>query len=310
MLQSSSDFPNVTLEIHNSILINNVAQPGSERRQHNLLRVPNSGGGALFISGEGSRFTCTSSSFSANTAGTGGAIFGGDSAKLSIRDSDMSGNVATLGGAAAFKNVDQARLVNNTFKSNAGNQGGAVYVVGSGFFYSYEIEKTKQAVRTPGHQFDIEILDSDFVGNDAFQGGGALIVTGASLLCIDTFFESNFVYKVSKELSGEGGGLLLQQAAVALLKNSEIKSCEAHSGGGMFIEDAIVISHNLKFNSNYASDVGSAIAAVYKVDFRTNDPVIAEFYNCSFTGNEVGRAGKEIESAAQCCHNCLFLAKF
>lgn len=87
-----------------------------------------------------------------------------------------------------------------------------------------------------------------------------------------------------------------QQDSVARLKNSEIKSREANSCSGILIMNAILISYNFKFDKCCASDVGRVIAAGYNLDFRTNCPVPAEFYDYSVTGNEVQLSGKKIDS--------------
>lgn len=283
----------MTLLLHQSMLINNTAHSGGEGGKQSLQGVPNSGGGALSFAGEESSLTCKYSLFSGNMAGSGGAILGSDSAQLTISDSDMSKNLATLGGAVAFRDVVNSTLLNNTLKNNFGHQGGAVYAIGSGFFYTYEIERTKKAIQRTDHQFVLKILDSNFTRNDALLGGGALHVSGITLLCSDSKFDSNLVNRDSQELGGQGGGLRLQSGAAVHLRNSEIKSCEAQLGGGISMEGAILIGHDLKFNENYASDVGGAIAAVYGSDFRSNDPVLGECHGCSFTSNHVERAGKD-----------------
>lgn len=297
LFQSTARASSVSLVILSSSFKKNVAQPLSVSGQKKLRGVSNSGGGAVFIGGVGSRLNCSSSTFTQNQAGSGGAILISEDAGCQIRNTHMSRNSAILGGALASKNAKMIMLLTVAFEKNDGYRGGAVYAEGSGFQYARDIKQTKEDARKADFPFAISIFECDFTKNVAHFGGGALDILGLTLCCVDSRFSSNKVDNGLAELahkgSDQGGGIRVRSEAVVLLKDLWIENCQAESGGGLFVDNAVMVGYGLHFHQNTAHDAGGAIAARFEPDFAIGTSDLGECHACRFEENMAGRAGEE-----------------
>lgn len=149
--------------------------------------LSNDGGGA--IRNGGGILTVTKSLFVNNRAVTyGGAIFS-ISGISRISYSRFSGNTAPVyGGGAIFNSQGNLQATRNTFISNRGDVGGAIY-------------NFKQGTAT--------ITYNNFVSNSANRYGGAIFNYGNASV-ISNGFSSNYAGKKGANVYNAGGNLVLR----------------------------------------------------------------------------------------------------
>lgn len=292
------------LNIINSDFKNNTAGGHDIATGEYLRGDPNSGGGALSVQGIGAELNCSNSTFIGNKAGTGGAIMGSKSSSLEIKHPTMLNNSANQGGAVALKAAKTARLSNGTFNGNFARQGGAMYLTGSDFGYSGDFTHAKEEIQKVWNNANVWISHSEFSGNRAYLGGGALEITALSFLCNDCAFDSNYVDDVYDPHDLRGGGMKMRARALVLLHNTSISSCRAQKGGGISLEDAVLVAHNLSLLRNNASNYGGAIEITVEAQFTINERKLVECHGCTVQENYAKNAGKKAHNLSALFIHC------
>lgn len=288
LLQGYSLGSNITVVLEDCLFIHNTVGTENINGDGHLQGHPNSGGGALSINGERKSVVCTRTNFIGNRGGNGGAILAYDRPFLTFLYFNMSGNSALRGGAIACINFAVTTWGIGVFGDNTGQQGGAVYLAGNYLTYTDNIEHYRQKLRPT---FDVSL--TQFSRNQAVLGGGAVHISGYFFASKNCVFDSNMVQSSALGITGNGGGLRVRSRGLVILNNTKIISSKAELGGGISLEDSILIGHNLSLSRNYASDVGSAISARFSPDFTIGNPVILECHDCVFNGNQAERAGEK-----------------
>lgn len=289
VLQNRPGSPPVQLLLFHSTLVNNTA--GAQSR-NSLNGEPNSGGGAISVSGGSARFVSNYTYLFENKAGIGGAILGKDKALLTIENFNMSGNTAILGGALACTSVSKLQLSHGFFRNNSAEQGGAMYVTGP-VQYPTDMQRLKDSdIYSRPEGYSITISKANFVGNEAVSAGGAVYISSHSLGCSECQIEANSVEPGAQKITGVGGGLYISSNAVVNLRNSTVRECKADVGAGLFVRNGILKGANLRMVGNHALDAGAAIAAKFGPRFTINDQRLSECHGCSFRGNHAARVGK------------------
>lgn len=153
-------------------------------------------GGAVYLTGSvnwfGGRVVVRHSVFRGNrSSGNGGAAMTATSSSfdIAIEDSTFDANVTSGGeagaaGAINFERVQTSVLTRTTLTANRGSRGGALRVVSTGLS---------------------KVVDSDFSGNEAALGGGA-VWTGSDFIAERSTFSANRV--TSTSAVDDGGGAI------------------------------------------------------------------------------------------------------
>lgn len=280
-----------SMAIHNSTFVENSAGVLDSQHYKSSWGTPKAGGGAVSVQGFESLLSCTKVLFTGNHAGRGGAIVGDENSKVEIKHSYMSGNSAVLGGAVAFVNGIWIYLNGNTLTNNSGQQGGAVYVKGLEFPYPDDVMRKNESIHSQNDSATIWIIDNIFSKNTALLGGGGLQISGVSLLCTNCSFQSNAAQVGGSEIHG-GGGIRAKSRALVILRNSSIISCTARTGGGVSLEDSVLVATNLHLFGNHAIQFGGAIG-VWLGEYSTvRGPVVAECHDCLIEANRADEGGR------------------
>lgn len=140
------------------------------------------------------------SEFQRNSAGEGGAIFLSQATVLSISDIEEM----------------KLNILNDVLRNFLGT-----------FLEASQIQLRAQ----------VGLLRTNFSRNEALLSGGAIDVGGLSFLCSRCAFSDNIACSQPDKADGKGGALWIQSYAVVLLEHTEIASCTAYLGGGIFVED-------------------------------------------------------------------------
>jgi len=240
-------------------------------------------GGA--IAARDSNLTVTDSSFVDCSAGEGGAIsfYGGtlSGARLDIIASDFSGNSTSIGGALQVQTDGEVNIVGSTFTNNSTlDSGAAIGLQG-----------------TVSLRSDVLIDGCDFVGNTAFQTGGAIRGGGVNGLTIrNSRFEQNAASAggalaatvdtdmrvegtdfVSNSSLGSGGAVYVDVTGnISLDTCSFVTNTASGSGGGVWVQANSMDIGSSSFDLNEADDGGALSTDLI------GDGVIAD---TSFVGN-------------------------
>ncbi len=179
-----------------------------------MLPYPSSEGGAVCLDGSGS--IVRANTFFQNFAVTsGGALAAryGSSLTLDENNFEFNGNDVLTGlhpgdgGALAVNSAATVFAIDNVFRGNQANNGGAVWISG-------------QATVAP------EFRSNNFVDNTAWQlNGGAVATEGATA----TFYFNSFT---RNQADYEGGAISLSGASSPVLVSNEIHSNLAFNNGG------------------------------------------------------------------------------
>lgn len=253
------------------------------------------GGGAIALLDRPGSIGVSSTQFDNNFAPAGGAILVDNFKSLSFNISNFTRNEAILGGAIASLNTEVEMKVENTrFELNNAQQGGALFLE---YFSRYGMsdmqERTRllnSAVLPPSV---LQLTNSSFLRNEALLGGGAVDVSGLLLKCFNCTFYANVVALKDGGLNGEGGAMRIRAAAAVLIEESKVKSCKAHSGGGVSLWSSILKSRSTDWSANHANDCGAAVAGKYNSFSGIGDSVAVDIERCKFIDNTANRAGKK-----------------
>ena len=272
------------------------------------------GGGA--IRSGASTLDVVDSTFSANEAigGRGGAI-ATTAPRLTLLESDFTDNLADLhGGGVSIAGAD-VRLDRSTFSGNAAPDGGAFSMFGNGTVASennlYNGNEATSgnggAMAADGFGADqLRFLDDRFLGNAAAGDGGGLYVTEVGLLdarrsrfdgntatngagiAVDTVVEAALsTFLVDNVATNEGGGLHVRGPGNTVLAfNFIADSNDANVGGGVFVQDAQVITSGIYVRDNVAAFSSGGIAVADSPQFDLVDSVVSG--NTAQTGDGGG----------------------
>ncbi len=178
------------------------------------------------------------------TGANGGAIFAQQNAILNFnKDALFETNKSTtngLGGALYLQNSAKANFADVTFKNNEArnSNGGAVYM------------KDSTTLNVTGNAL--------FENNKAKTGGGLCIIDSRSMA---NFFNATFRNNEANSLSGYGGAIYLNTAALNIAGSALFENNKAAYGGGTYIKFGTANFFNSTFRNNEAAYFGGAIYA-------------------------------------------------
>ncbi len=271
-----------------------------------LINASSDESGAALHVGERTQLTITNVRFQNNvsraltlTCDGGGAVFADQDSVLQVTGSTFSGNRANNGGAinarrSKFTLQDSTFTTNHAFVgSSIGSDedcgGGAIYLDGT---------------RTFGGD-SVTIQRSDFIGNTAYNRGGALVIVAyrnETRLFEELLFKDNAaLISPNASFSGVGGGIWVsalttgQLGDTTVLKDSSFIGNRAEiQGGGLWTKRPMSIENvtwfgNQAFNpaitdpTNWRGGSGGA--------FATNNSVQVAVLNNTIVGNTAGYDG-------------------
>ena len=206
-------------------------------------------GGALSITGDGTRVTLTSCELSDNSVdGAGGAMFTGDSASVEIDASmflrnNADGETSDGGGAIFAANDASVTVSGSQFAENTtGGRGGAIRVRN----YAWA-----------------EITHSDITNNSAWHGGG-ISVHEAEAYVARTFIVGN-------EAASIGGGVHGWGPSGFVLENVTIAGNSSTWSGGVGVSGVANVINSIVWGNDPS--------------FGTSDPTPVEYSNWQQGGN-------------------------
>ena len=314
-------------EIYNSTLINNLAgdDGGAIYWKGNLGKVYNitcfnnrgislgnssSNGGTLSIIG--SNITISKSNFTKTYALiAGGAIFiTGDNVTIQessfkncnvSNDADNTNKEYANGGGSIYVFGSYSNILNCTFDTSNGREGGAIYVEGNNaIIYGSNFTNTESknyggAIYISGKK--VSVSNSNFNISATLIYGGAIYIKGQNA----TVNGSNFIKSTVTATTSRGGAIYVEGKYANLLnskfsqctsktdaggvyisgdftevKNSTFVSCQSTNAGGLFIKggNATVVDSN--FTNNFVTGDGGAIYS---------DGKGSKVYNSTFVNN-------------------------
>ncbi|MCH2160948.1 MAG: hypothetical protein MK085_03650 [Phycisphaerales bacterium] len=181
---------------------------------------------------------------------TGGGVLLIDHAQATFRNCTFTGNSApTNGGAIAVATVGpptistQLNIDGCTFTNNsAGWVGGAIDFT---------------------HPGTLQVEDTDFIGNTASRGGGAVkVATGQATFEDGCTFTGNAIAPDTGTGFRNGGAIFALEALSLTISDSVISGNTALIyGGGIYLNDTEADLNNVVFNVNVANSRGEAIYA-------------------------------------------------
>lgn len=235
-------------------------------------------GGAVQVEDDFADVTIKDSIFRNNTAGDDGGAFQADEDNntVTIVNSQFISNTALNdGGAVQLDNDTTAMITSTQFINN--HAGGGVGELGDGGAIQAD---------TTSEVYTITIASSNFAGNTALTGGGALDFEGQTLArIVDTTFISN---STSISTTTEGGGAIRTETdnttlhinRSAFISNQDNGQNVDNGGGAILIEnaDTTFAITNTTFSSNASTLNGGAISAqgLTTVTLTLNNVTIAD----------------------------------
>lgn len=283
-------------------------------------------GGAIYADRR-TEFTVTDSTFSGNTAQMeGGALYASGESKLVVKNSTIDGSVSEKHGGAIVVRSSYFDMENSTVSNSlCANNGGAIYVSynsnremnakvnitgctitdnGTTGGYGGAIYATKRALENE-HPV-LTVKDTDFIGNSAFNGAGALYLAkgldaylknvnfsgntaldgkGGVLYTSGGILEYDTGSLTGNTASSYGGALDIEGSAVVVLNNLTATDNTGTTGGFMYTKNATVTLYNSTVNDNVAST--SSGGGIYSLS-------ALSVYNTTFEGNHAAANGGAI----------------
>jgi filamentous hemagglutinin family protein len=192
----------------------------------------NSGGGAIYLTGNRAVLTIGDNSIlSNNRAVRGGAIDNTFSNSITIDGSTLSGNIAQEGGAIVADRTTRLTIRNSQILGNQAQSldAGAIYASFDTTIQNTLLQNNVSA-RNGGAIYSVSPLNlssTTIADNRALQGGG--IYSRSSLNTLNSTLSSN--------VATDGGGLFIESGA-AVLNNSTLAYNQATSGNGGIVNQA------------------------------------------------------------------------
>lgn len=195
---------------------------------------------------------------------------------LAMVNCDVTGNRYGVMTYQGYVNITNSRIVGNTGygvygyegklvinKSTISNNRGGIYAnsasLGDGFVRVHESTiADNQTSRQGGgisvtYSVDLEIIDSEILGNSASFGGGVYVGVGSTLLLQQSSLTGNWS-------TGRGGGVAISQNSSAMIQDSVINESMAYGhGGGLFVglgSSLALIAANVSDNFSYGQGGG------------------------------------------------------
>ncbi len=232
--------------------------------------------------------------------GNGGAVAIRGGTLLSVANSDFTNNLATEGGAISTFNTNSS-ITGSTFTGNEtdGSGGGAIYAEASELtiaeceFSSNFAMVSGGAVEFIAHYFDgyeltlydvdLTITDSTFTQNEGYLRGGAVYLTNAAGLTVDSSsFDGNLAAaRISGDSAGYGGAIYLNEVVedvATLVSISDSSFYRNQSDGGSAIYDRAGSRITIEA-STFADNIGDYGPAGIQTDGNLN------IVNSTFSGN-------------------------
>ena len=212
--------------------------------------------------------------FEQNIAGNGGAIAFVRALLFQLDDVQFVANNGTNGGAMFLEldgdphpqvDFNSSHYVNGgglSFQQNTAKRGGALYIhvrCGAGLnlvgISPYFV--TRFAGNAAANNEDaVFIENSEFIGNNAIESGGAWQVNGGRVGCLFCNFSNNSVEGGS---SGDGGAIALENKAALHARNTTMMQNSAQHGGAINAKDSLVDIVESAFIANVAEQNGGGL---------------------------------------------------
>ena len=232
--------------------------------------------------------------------GQGGAIHLRHGAQASIVDSTFASNKGTEGGAVATNGADVRLIVSDS--SISGNKaksgGGAVYVAGgtvdiSGNSFRDNNAGWGGAIATTDASARLSVSDSRFAGNIAEKSAGAIYAGGGTVNIVNSEFEKNCAqfafFSLAEGVNSERHSVDAEGCHRARYVRSQIEAeLQSHVDGGAIrlLNGAQVSIEDSSFSGNSATYGGAVSTASKDVELSVS--------GSSFTGNRASGSGGAI----------------
>jgi hypothetical protein len=256
--------------------------------------VSETGGGIRFANGAGTgNLTLTNVDIYDNTANSGGGLWVGMDAEVIGENVRIRLNTADVLGGGVQLFGGRATLVNSYIHDNSAPLGGGLYatreedsapvvhLTTSDLYYNQALSGDGLGGGVYLREGALTMLvDSDLIGNDAIQGGGAYLVT--STLTLDG--EGSWIY--NNTATSNGGGVYVQGSTVYLYDGAQLYDNTAQTGGGAYLDSSSLVGRKASIRYNTANLRGGG---VYAVNHSTFDMGLGSYtclgVRCSRLGN-------------------------
>ena len=243
--------------------------------------------------------------FEQNIAGNGGAIAFVRALLLQLDDVKFVANNGTNGGAMFFEldgdphpqvDFNSSHYVNGgglSFHQNTARRGGALYIhvrCGAGLdlvgISPYNVTRFT-ANGAANNEDAVFIVNSEFIGNNAIESGGAWHVNGGRVGCLSCNFSNNSVQGGS---SAEGGAIALVNKAALHARKIALMQNSAKHGGAINARDSLVDIVESGFIANVARENGGGLCIRKSATLLFRSGIVGVVENSTFDGNrgEVG----------------------
>lgn len=198
-----------------------------------------------------------------NAKGIGGGLGIADEAHVIIRDSDLIGNTSAYGGGAIgmTDGLDQLRVVisHSDIRSNKAGSGGGIYVEFSRVALDVTDSNIEQNIAEEGGGIymegpsELRLRRVELSNNQAFDGGGLLLLGHRSLAILDSTIHGNIAD------GGLGGGAWFETVRT-VIANSTFSANRADVGGGITVQGGYRVTvANSTISGNVANVEGGGI---------------------------------------------------
>ncbi|MCA9274325.1 MAG: right-handed parallel beta-helix repeat-containing protein [Phycisphaerales bacterium] len=213
---------------------------------------------------------------------------------IRIADSHFENNTAQYrGGAIDAQAIGYEALIERcTFLDNHSSDGGAIYVNS----LSVDINECSFIGNTAGivaagtglggaahlRAADLTVEHCDFAGNAGSESGALNLSASTGKVSGCEFYKNGRVYIPGETMHTKGGGGLCIEDGVILVENSVFRENRAREAGGVMVLLGFARGSSVRqcqFYGNYSEVAGGAVATVYR-DCRVT--------TCIFVGNRSG----------------------
>ncbi|GMH45944.1 hypothetical protein BSKO_13908 [Bryopsis sp. KO-2023] len=272
-----------------SKFIGNSAGGGANDTSKFLL---NGQGGGIFVNSALVKCSVANSTFTGNKAGVGGAINWNSGKLLQLGNGVFTKNSATTGGALrgmiseALGDETVFEVSSIDFSDNSAVQAGAVLI---------EREKgefdTLASVNTD-EKPNANLFRVNFSRNRGLRNCGAISGKHALLRCVHCGFTNNTAGSDGESIvrGTRGGGMCIRESAWASIDFVQFSGNSAGAGGGVSVQDSVLVATGASFKNNRAID-GGAIAHEYNGLSVTKDGVLARYRNSTVEDNSAEFGG-------------------
>ena len=219
-------------------------------------------------------------------------LFSGDS--ISISDTQFEGNTAQYRGAAvdAQATGGEVRVERCTFLDNHAPNGGAICAGASSLVIEdCSFVDNTAGILVPGrglggaadlHAVDLTINQSNFTGNAGAESGALNLSASTGRVSSCEFYRNGRVYIPGETMHTKGGGGLCIEDGVVLVEKCVFRENRARDAGGVMILPSSARGSSVResyFYGNYSEVAGGAIATANRRNYVSS---------CVFVGNRSG----------------------